>query len=211
MAFIYCIENTINQKRYVGETTYSIKTRWNEHCRMAKIEQAQHRPLYRAFNKYGIENFIIYKLEECANEDRWAREQYWIKKLNTFTEGYNATLGGDGSPRIPFQEDEFLSFYEARWTPQQIAEYYNCCVDSVGKFAHSIGISFRGHSQRTPVEAHVNGVFIKSFYSASDAARWLISEGYSKAKLESIAINIGRCCKGVRLQCCGFNWRYTSA
>lgn len=37
---------------------------------MAKIEQAQHRPLYRAFNKYGIENFIIYKLEECANEDR---------------------------------------------------------------------------------------------------------------------------------------------
>jgi len=53
--------------------------------------------LYKAFNKYGIENFSIAKIEECPDEALFEREKYWIKELNTYHFGYNATLGGEGT------------------------------------------------------------------------------------------------------------------
>ena len=32
MSAIYVITNLINQKQYVGKTSYSIEKRWKEHC-----------------------------------------------------------------------------------------------------------------------------------------------------------------------------------
>ena len=47
--------------------------------------------------KYGIENFSIEKIEDCANSDLNNREKYWIKYYDSFGEnGYNLTVGGDG-------------------------------------------------------------------------------------------------------------------
>ncbi len=54
MAYIYIIENDINDKKYIGKTTFSIEKRWAEHCRDCKREHLEKRPLYRAMNKYGI-------------------------------------------------------------------------------------------------------------------------------------------------------------
>lgn len=62
MAYIYCITNLINSKRYVGKTTTSIEERWKEHCYDFQKERCNKRPLYDAMNKYGVENFMIEEL-----------------------------------------------------------------------------------------------------------------------------------------------------
>lgn len=50
--------------------------------------------------KYGIEHFYIELIEETDNPEE--RETYWIKTLNSFNNGYNATLGGDGKKYLDY-------------------------------------------------------------------------------------------------------------
>ncbi len=66
MAYVYVITNNINNKQYVGKTNFSLQKRFQEHIRDSKQQNKEHRPLYNAFNKYGIENFSIDVLEECS-------------------------------------------------------------------------------------------------------------------------------------------------
>ena len=49
----------------------------------------------RAMRKYGQDNFSFAILEECEEKDLPEREQYWIKKLDTYKNGYNETPGGE--------------------------------------------------------------------------------------------------------------------
>ena len=48
-----------------------------------------------AIEKYGIENFTCYKLEECSFDMLREREAYWGNKLNSLApNGYNLKIGG---------------------------------------------------------------------------------------------------------------------
>lgn len=77
MAFIYVITNQINGKQYVGKTNLSsIEERFKEHKSDFKKRRCEKRPLYKAMNKYGVENFIIEQLEECPANDSSKREEY---------------------------------------------------------------------------------------------------------------------------------------
>ena len=93
MAFIYKITNLINNKCYIGKTERSIEKRWKEHLRKRNDLDL---PLYRALNKYGINNFQIEQLEECSSQIIDERETYWITYYNSCEQGYNCTLGGEG-------------------------------------------------------------------------------------------------------------------
>lgn len=93
---IYCIENKLNDKKYVGKTTKSIEYRFRQHIEKSSGEDRQH--LHNAIRKYGQENFECYLLEDVSDKDLLSeREMYWIKKLDTKNIGYNETDGGDGS------------------------------------------------------------------------------------------------------------------
>jgi group I intron endonuclease len=100
MSKIYKITNNINQKIYIGKTDFSIEKRFNEHCKDSVKFSENKRPLYNAMKKYGVENFSIELIEECEPEMASERENYWIIKTESYINGYNATLGGEGSALI---------------------------------------------------------------------------------------------------------------
>lgn len=90
--FIYMWENTVNGKKYVGQTIRKrLDRREYEHIR------SNIRVIDKAIQKYGENKFVrsiidvAYSLDEL-NE----KEQYWIAHYNTFNGyGYNCTTGGE--------------------------------------------------------------------------------------------------------------------
>lgn len=83
---IYKITNNINNKCYIGQSR-RIEKRWENH----KYSNLNY-PLYRAFKKYGIQNFTFEIVEECSINDLNSKEAYWIKY---YCPEYNQTAGGD--------------------------------------------------------------------------------------------------------------------
>ena len=101
---IYKITNKINGKSYIGKSK-NIENRWRYHIQRKNSEKEYEKALYRAFRKYGVENFLFEIIEIIPNYDNDIlvnqREQYWIKYFNTFGQyGYNETIGGDGGQTV---------------------------------------------------------------------------------------------------------------
>ena len=89
MGYIYLITNKINNKKYVGKTTKSIKERWEEHLKDSKKEKCEIRPLYRAIRKYGIENFTIEEIEKLLEEEikqELPTKEIKVEKFDTIIE-----------------------------------------------------------------------------------------------------------------------------
>ena len=87
---VYCLENTINSKRYIGVTTRTLQKRFDEHCKADSY-------IGKAIRKYGAENFQKYVLDQAdSHAELCDLEIYYIQKYDTYHQGYNLTLGGDG-------------------------------------------------------------------------------------------------------------------
>lgn len=98
MTGIYKIENLITKKVYIGQSK-CIEKRWQNHKTDAfnSVSHSYNNPLYRSIRKYGLNNFSFEVLEECLIEELNQKERDYIKKYNSFFDGYNLTLGGDAS------------------------------------------------------------------------------------------------------------------
>ena len=93
---IYCIENLANGKKYVG-LSIDINRRWS--CHISKLDNNCHinKHLQSAWNNYGKDNFKFNIIEICNKDIINEREIYWIDKLEAFKNGYNNTIGGEGT------------------------------------------------------------------------------------------------------------------
>lgn len=213
MGYIYCITNLINEKKYVGKTTYSITKRFQEHCRDSKKERCERRPLYDAMNKYGIENFVVEELIECPNDELDSYKKMYIEKLQTYGHnGYNATKGGDGS--ILFDYDKIIETYALGGTMTECAAKMHCSVDTVKKVLTINNIPIR-HNRRgccsdpKKVEQYsLEGVFIKEWESITLAAHWLVNNGYAKTYNSGVKQKIRLCMRGKNKTAYKFIWKF---
>lgn len=94
MIGIYKITNILNGHSYIG-LSCRIEHRWQEHKLPYNWERESTKPLYLAFQKYGLENFTFEVLEECEPEELSEKEKYYIQKFDTYKHGYNQTAGGE--------------------------------------------------------------------------------------------------------------------
>lgn len=108
--YIYKITNKINDKIYIGQTARDIDSRYYEHKKCAENTNTN-QPLYNAMRKYGVEAFKVELVEECDESMLNDREIYYIDKYNSYKNGYNATLGGDGRPTTDYDQlaKDFMS------------------------------------------------------------------------------------------------------
>lgn len=212
---IYLIENKINHKKYIGKTIFSVEERWKQHKNDFNKERNKDRPLYKAFKKYGIENFIFSIIEECDLQILSEREMYWIKYYDSFHNGYNATLGGDGKSFLDYQLiiDTFLKNNCIKDT----AEELHCSESSVRKILKENNINYSGKENMARKLGHaviaydLKGNFIKKFESQSDAARWIIEQKLSSINdTKKISYFIGRVARRLdkRKSSFGYVWRY---
>ena len=86
---IYVITNLLTGMKYVGQTTRSVKERFGEHMKSDFL-------IGRAIRHYGVENFMVEVIEECATPEQLnERERFWIAFFNCMApNGYNLTDGG---------------------------------------------------------------------------------------------------------------------
>ena len=84
MGYIYVIQNIIENKYYVGQTTRDIKIRWTEH------RNNKNRLLSQSIKEYGHNNFKFIETIEIKNEDLDNMEIEYIKKYDCVSpNGYN--------------------------------------------------------------------------------------------------------------------------
>lgn len=105
MTGIYCIENTVNHKKYIG-MAQDIEARWRTH--KCELRNGNHinKHLQKAWNKYGENAFAFYVVEEVEKSELQSSEIAWIAKLGTFENGYNLTAGGEGQYGRTLTEDQ---------------------------------------------------------------------------------------------------------
>lgn len=96
--FIYEIKNLVNNKRYIGQTTYeNPNNRWSAHKSDLKKKKSCNIYLQRAWNKNKEINFEFNILDTAKNQKELDKlEKFYIQKFNTLNSkfGYNLRSGG---------------------------------------------------------------------------------------------------------------------
>ena len=151
----YIIKNNINSKVYIGKTQYSIEQRFKEHCNDYLKRGEEKRPLYDAMKKYGIENFYIELIEDnISDQEINEKEIFYIKKYNSYvgfkdSNGYNATLGGDGRKYKNWDLQELIDLYNNGNSCAAIAKQLGLDSSYVCKLLKNNGIKVLSSGERT--------------------------------------------------------------
>jgi group I intron endonuclease len=96
---IYKVTNKVNGKLYIGFDSNWPNRKIN-HKSKAKIGSNRH--FHNAIRKYGWDNFEWEVICQSLDGEYLLKvmEPYFIKYYNTFNNGYNYTLGGEGNVKF---------------------------------------------------------------------------------------------------------------
>ena len=155
---IYCAINLINDKRYIGQTTRSLKRRKQEHIGQAK--RGSEYAFCQALRKYSEDNFKWTILDHAhSQEELDEKEKFWIKYYDTYNKGgYNMATGGQCN--LSDNPDELASmrggrefyvydldgnFIKETVSQTEFAKEIRVCVGSVNNVLKGIKNQVKGY------------------------------------------------------------------
>lgn len=188
---IYCIENSINNKRYIGSTK-SLYTRLHKHNSLLNHKKHENSYLQNAWNKYGNDKFECYVIEFCKEEELTEREQFWIDELlpeynitykveknilsdksrklisNTLKDGYKSGRIKSRSKKKVKVYDLEGNYLETCESLRKCAEKYNTHVGSIlrvlkGIYQQANNLQFRYIDDDKPVNKVDRSRYLRRF------------------------------------------------
>lgn len=118
---IYIITCTINNKHYIGKSVHYFH-RIGQHKIALKENRHHNYHLQRAYNKYGVGNFIFDILEEHSREFLDVMEKYWINLLNTCNRKYGYNLSNPNGEGGFSSDDETKSKLSVQKSKRKTSE-----------------------------------------------------------------------------------------
>lgn len=190
---IYKIVNCVNEKVYIGKTFNSIYVRFKEHLRDSRRVTQEHRKLYSAIRKHGELNFTVELVEENIPEDLVSEKEIeYIAKYDSYHNGYNSTLGGDGKRYIEFSDEEIINLYSKLKSIKGVASELSICEDTVSLILHNNNVIIRDPRS---VYTTIKELDI-TFDTLNECAEYLYNNGYTtNSKIKDIKGNIKRSIK----------------
>lgn len=181
MGYIYKITNTLNDKVYIGQTIKTVQKRFTQHKNNSNKEYFSQIVLYKAFNKYGIENFICEEIEEVPNDKLDEREKYWIEYYDSYFNGYNSTLGGRATQLYNWDTDDIIEKYMILKSARAVAKEIGCDHSTIDRILNENGVK-----RFTPSQQQSKPLYFKKkdeihhFETTREAAEWLIENSITK-------------------------------
>lgn len=201
MGFIYKITNDINDKVYIGQTSLTVEHRFKEHLIKAHGLERQNLPLYNAMRKYGVEHFQVETIEETDNLNE--REKYWIAQYNSYENGYNATIGGEGCPKLDY--DFIVDLYKKCNNASEVARQIGSDRHVISRIVKSYGLEVkptaeiaRDNRSKEIEQYDKDNNLLNIYPSAAEAAR----------QLNKTPAHIIKCANKKRKTAYGYIWKW---
>ena len=85
-----------------------------------------------------MDNFKFEIIEQCKCSELDEKERFWIKKLDTYNNGYNGTMGGSGS--ITVDRDDFEEYFlNNKPSVKELADKFKIDRSTAGRILKKLG------------------------------------------------------------------------
>lgn len=180
----YCLQNKINNKTYVGISSYSFNKRKTGHLSKLRNNKHNNDYLQRSFDKYGEENFEWIILEKGFNDidELCDAEEFWIDTLQSmsYQHGYNLKFGGyagrhtEATKQKMSENKDTLSVLQYTKLGEFVAEY-----SSVMEASRQTDIN---HS-------HICGCCInREYFYTAGGYQWFYKDGFNEDDVENLVL-----------------------
>lgn len=185
---LYKIINDINSKIYIGKTYKTLSERWSGHINSAfklndsKTDYEYNYKIYKAIRKYGIEHFQIVLIDRFEEGILEQKEIEYIQKYDSYRNGYNSTLGGDGNKRelkLEGYSEHIIEMYNQGFSIEHIAISMDTSYNSVSNLLKKFNVEIRHETYREDTRIVMYDTYfnpIKIFTNKAEVGEWIIND-----------------------------------
>lgn len=148
---IYIIKNKVNDKVYIGQTTLSVRERFNSHMKPSTHKRRSSYKIYNAMSKYGSDKFYYEVLEENVEIDKLDDlEIKYIEEYDSYRNGYNSTKGGDGRIINKIEDEEkVVELIKSGVKLEEVAEMFDVHEYTIRRLLDKLNIKIGAYGKIT--------------------------------------------------------------